>query len=281
MLMNPAGAAVADAPVLAPSAHALLKSLARAPAEVPAPEVRVALARILAGVGFVKARRTSRLLQFLVEKRLANAVRDINEYTIGIEVFERDPATFSPGEDPVVRVQVGRLREKLKLYYASVAPRPEIVFAIPTGSYMPVIERSRGGAEPCEPGGLLAIMPLAWIADDDATVAACAAFTRGLGEELTHRLFQQFGSKVVAPSFSCARQPDAAAPAPGRLGHVLEGSVRVDGELIRLSIRLVGAGDGAIAWSQQFDRGRAFTIAAQEELGYFVCAAVKRHFCRD
>lgn len=279
MLMSPPAAAAAAA-VLAPSAHALLKSVARAPAEVPAADVRDALARILAGVGFVKAHRTSRLLQFLVEKRLANAVRDINEYTIGIEVFERDPATFSPGEDPVVRVQVGRLREKLKLYYAAVAPRPEIVFAIPTGSYMPVIERSRGGGEASEPGGLLAITPLACIAEDDAC-AACAAFTRGLGEELTHRLFLQFGNKVVAPGFSSARQPGAAVPALARAGHVLEGSVRFDGELIRLSIRLVGASDGAIAWSQQFDRCRAFTIALQEELGYFVCAAVKRHFQHD
>jgi TolB-like protein len=278
MLMNAPGADAAI--VLAPPAQARVLSLARAPAEAPAADVRVALARLLAGVAFVKARRTSRLLQFLVERRLANAVRDINEYTIGIEVFERDPATFSPGEDPVVRVQVGRLREKLKLYYATVAPRPEIVFAIPTGSYMPVIEHSRGGVELSEPGRLLALMPLTCIADG-AAWSACAAFTRGLSEELTHLLFQQFGNKVVAPSFSNARQPDAAAPAAARLGHVLEGSVRVDGELIRLSIRLVGAGDGIIAWSQQFDRCRALTIALQEELGYFVCAAVKRHFCHD
>lgn len=270
MLMNASGADAA--PVLAPAAHALLKSLVRGPAEIPAAEARAALARVLAAAVFVKARRSSRLLQFLVEKRLANAVRDINEYTIAIEVFERNPATFSPGEDAVVRVHVGRLREKLKLYYATAGLRPEIAFSIPIGSYMPVIQRTSGGPAPDAAERLLAVVPLRCISGD----AAGAAFTQGLGEELTYRLFQAFGKRVVSPTFpraDAARSPAAAG------GHVLEGSVRVDGELIRVAIRLVDAADGAIAWSQQFDRCRALTIALEEELGDCVCAAVKRHLC--
>lgn len=272
MLMNASGADAA--PVLVPAAHALLKSLARGPAEIPAAEVRAALARVLAAVVFVKARRSSRLLQFLVEKRLANAVRDINEYTIAMEVFERNPATFSPGEDAVVRVQVGRLREKLKLYYATAGVRPEIAFSIPIGSYTPLIARNAAGTSPGAPERVLAVAPLRCISGD----AACAAFTQGLGEELTYRLYQAFGKRVLSPTFSlayAARRPAAAG------GHVLEGSVRVDGELIRVAIRLVDAADGAIAWSQQFDRCRAPTIALEEELGDCVCAALKRHLCLD
>jgi TolB-like protein len=279
MLMNaPVTGAVA---VLEPAAQALLKSLARGPAEIPAAEVRAALARTLAGAAFVRARRTSRLLQFLVEKRLANAVRDINEYTIGIEVFERDPATYSPGQDPVVRVQVGRLREKLKLYYATPGPRPDIAFSIPIGSYMPIIQRNHTGVEHFEPSHLLAIMPLACMAND----AACAAFTQGLGEELTYHLFQEFGSKLVAPAFPAAgarRKTDAAdAELQRSASHLIEGGVRLDGELIRVSIRLVDTAAGSIAWSQQFDRRRPFAIALQEELAFFICAELKHYFCLD
>lgn len=56
----------------------------------------------------------SRLLAYLVERAITDCARDTSEYAIGIGVFDRDPLHYSPGEDPVVRVQVGRLRTKLK-----------------------------------------------------------------------------------------------------------------------------------------------------------------------
>lgn len=278
MITNaPSSAAVA---MLDAAQHAMFKSLACGVVDdLPVAEVRAALARILADVEFIKARRTSRLLQFLVEKRLANAVRDTNEFTIAIEVFERDPATFNPGEDPVVRVQVGRLREKLKHYYATPGPHPEISFAIPIGSYMPVIRRERFDAAHCERSFRLAIMPLTCIASD----VACVSFTHGLGEELTYQLFQQFGDKVVSPRFAgdgalAATDHAGAVPAPS---HLLEGSVRVDSELIRVGIRVIDAGTGSIVWSQQADRHRSFSIPLQQELGFFICGAVKRYFHHD
>lgn len=279
MITNaPSSAAVA---MLDAAQHALFTGLACGVVDdIPAAEVRAALARILADVEFIKARRTSRLLQFLVEKRLANAVRDTNEFTIAIEVFERDPATFNPGEDPVVRVQVGRLREKLKHYYSTPGPHPEISFAIPIGSYMPVIRRERFGAAHCTRSFRLAILPLTCIASD----VACVAFTHGLGEELTYQLFQQFGDKIVSPriagdgAVAMHDHAGAGVPAPS---HLLEGSVRVDSELIRVGIRVIDAGTGSIVWSQQVDRHRSFSIPLQQELGFFICGAVKRYFHRD
>ncbi len=277
MITNaPSSAAVA---LLDAAQHAMFQSLACGVVDdIPVVEVRAALARILADAEFAKARRTSRLLQFLVEKRLANAVRDTHEFTIAIEVFERDPATFNPGEDPVVRVQVGRLREKLKHYYATPGPHPAISFAIPIGSYMPVIRRERFDAGHCARGFRLAIVPLTCIASD----VACVSFTHGLGEELTYQLFQQFGDKVVSPRFAgdgaMATDHAGAVPAPS---HVLEGSVRVDSELIRVGIRVIDAGTGSIVWSQQVDRHRSFSIPLQQELGFFICGAMKRYFHRD
>lgn len=265
--------------LLKPATQALIESLVRGPAEVPALEARQALARMLDSAAFVKARRTSRLLQFLIEKRLANAVRDVNEFTIGIEVFERDPATFSPGEDPVVRVQVGRLREKLRLYYATLGARAEIAFSIPVGAYMPVIQRRRGDSGGFSRSHLLSIAPLTWIGKDPAG----AAFTEGLCEELTQHLFHEFGDKIVSPTYSASYGPHRidAGSGTGQEGasHVLEGSVRVDGELTRVSMRLVDARAGSIAWLQHFDRHGALAISLQEELGFAVCCALKNYFC--
>ncbi|MEC5218929.1 hypothetical protein RCH09_003904 [Actimicrobium sp. GrIS 1.19] len=124
--------------------------------------VRAALAEILASAGFARAQRMQELLRFLVEKQMTGAVRETSEYAIGIEVFERDAATYSTCEDPIVRVQIGRLREKLRHYYATAGAQTTLRFAIPVGSYMPTIstvEAYRAGSADLggrqEPAGAL------------------------------------------------------------------------------------------------------------------------------
>jgi TolB-like protein len=245
------------------------------PDDIPAAEVRSALARVLGGAEFQKARRASRLLAFLVEKRLENAMRDTNEFTIGIEVFERDPATFDPGADPVVRVQVGRLRAKLRNYYAGPGALPAIAFSIPPGSYMPaILRRHDNGAQPGQHGDAgtlrLALRTLIGIPSGPA----CSAFADGLREELVYRLFQEFGTRLVAPMGSA----EASAPAPT---HVIEGSVRAEGERIRVGLRVIETATGVLAWSQQIDRTAPLSIGLQEELGHAVCRALTGHFLVD
>ena len=44
------------------------------------------------------------------------AGRSVKGYDVALEVFGR-PETFDPTVDPVVRVEAGRLREKLREYY--------------------------------------------------------------------------------------------------------------------------------------------------------------------
>jgi hypothetical protein len=83
-------------------------------------EAQTALQLVLASSLFNNAPRRSCLLKFLVEKALSGAVWNTKEYIIGIEVFDRDPSTYCTNDDPIVRVQVGRLRETLKIYYATI-----------------------------------------------------------------------------------------------------------------------------------------------------------------
>jgi hypothetical protein len=51
------------------------------------------------------------------------AGRNIKGYDVALEVFGR-PETFDPTVDPVVRVEAGRLREKLREYYGALAVLP-------------------------------------------------------------------------------------------------------------------------------------------------------------
>src|SRR5262245_7316247 len=74
------------------------------------------LEKILARLGFAHAERKSRFLRFTVENALAGRGDQIKEYLLGVEVFDRG-VSYNPQIDPIVRVEAGRVRSKLKEYY--------------------------------------------------------------------------------------------------------------------------------------------------------------------
>ncbi len=86
------------------------------------------------------------LLQYLAEKSFTHGADPIKEYTIGVEALGRSP-DFDPKADPIVRVQIHRLRQKLKEYYDSDGLHDYIIVEIPKGQYLPLFECS-GSAEP-------------------------------------------------------------------------------------------------------------------------------------
>jgi hypothetical protein len=77
------------------------------------------------------------LLQFLTEKTFTHGAEPIKEYTIGVEALGRPP-DFDPKADPIVRVQIHRLRQKLKEYYDSDGLHDYILIEIPKGQYLPI-----------------------------------------------------------------------------------------------------------------------------------------------
>ena len=89
---------------------------------------------ILASDAFRRARRSSRLLTALVGYSLQNRGDDLKEYTLGVEVFDRTPA-FDPRLDPIVRVEMGRLRKKLDDYYARDGAGRVIRIQVPLRRY--------------------------------------------------------------------------------------------------------------------------------------------------
>lgn len=105
-------------------------------AGMPAASVQEELQRILASPTFLNARRPSEFLRFIVEGTLAGQER-IKEYLIGVEVFDR-PQDYDPKDDPVVRIEAGRLRKKLAEYYAGPGANDTLIIDLPKGGYVPV-----------------------------------------------------------------------------------------------------------------------------------------------
>lgn len=98
-------------------------------------QVRAELERVLASRGFTTAGRQSRLLRHVVEKTLAGQGDQLKEYSVGMEVFDRDEK-YDPRIDSIVRVEAGRLRSRLDEYYAADGAGDPIRISLPRGAYV-------------------------------------------------------------------------------------------------------------------------------------------------
>ena len=71
--------------------------------------------RILNSEALRSSEGLRRLLRFLAEKAMASDADQLKEYTIGVDAFGK-PSSYDPRHDSTVRIQVGRLRQKLGEY---------------------------------------------------------------------------------------------------------------------------------------------------------------------
>jgi hypothetical protein len=106
------------------------------PDETTIPLIQTQLARILMSKRFKSTHRLSRFLGFAVSEALQGRHERLKEYVIGVEVFER-PETFDPRVDSIVRVEAGRLRAKMLMYYRTEGLEDEIFIQFNRGTYVP------------------------------------------------------------------------------------------------------------------------------------------------
>jgi TolB-like protein len=115
---------------------------------------------------------------------------------------------------------------------------------------------------------LLAVLPFEAIGTDTAQ----GYFTAGMTEEITGQL-----SKVSALRVLSRAATETYRTAPDRLPRlaremgvksVVEGSVRVAGERVRVGVRLTDAGTGQTVWSDQYDRELTDVFAVQSEVAH-------------
>jgi hypothetical protein len=105
-------------------------------ADVPSPlAVRDHLARLLASPSIASAERLSSLLRLIVEETLNGRQAQLKEMRIGLDVFGRRAESYDPAFDPIVRVQMGRLRSKLRAYYGGHGVSDRVRIDVPLGSW--------------------------------------------------------------------------------------------------------------------------------------------------
>ena len=101
--------------------------------------IRAYLTRLLSDPAFPASARRRKLLEYVVEQTLAGRANRLKAFDLAVAVLGRDER-FDPQNDPIVRIEVGRLRRDLEHYYADSGSRDPIRIAIPKGHYVPTFE---------------------------------------------------------------------------------------------------------------------------------------------
>ncbi len=121
------------------------------------------------------------------------------------------------------------------------------------------------------PDPIIAVLPL------EVAEAGATYFADGLADDLITRLGQTPGIKVLGRSAMRAYRGSSPATIAGELGArvVLTGSVRRDGDELRVTVELVDPKDGVQVWSQQFDRSVRNVFAVQSDIAEAVARALR------
>jgi TolB-like protein/Flp pilus assembly protein TadD len=106
-------------------------------------------------------------------------------------------------------------------------------------------------------------------------------FSDGLSEDLITALSQFPGLRVIGrtSSFKFRDSKDDSKTIGAKLAvaHLLEGSVRHAGGMVRVSAELIDASDGSTQWSERYDRPYKDLFGLQDDLTRAVGGALKAH----
>lgn len=258
---------------------------------VAAEAVRVELDRVLASRGFANAGRLSRLLRHVVEKTLAGEGDQLKEYSVGMEVFDRDEK-YDPRVDSIVRVEAGRLRSRLEEYYGADGAGDAVRISLPRGAYVAQFEdriaalvgaaappvsgatRGRGwpawafafgligvvtgmavwlGGSPASQGPpSVAVLAFEQYSASDEDGAMAAQLTDSVTAELARLGTVSVVSHTSAMQFAGERKPLRDIAAALNAGFIVEGSIENVGGDIRVMARVVNATTDRKMWVEEY-----------------------------
>ena len=102
--------------------------------------------RILQSETFRTSDALRRLLKFLLVKSLAGEADQLKEYSVAVDGLGR-PESFDPRHESIVRIHMGRLRQKLEEFYRTEGKDDLLIVHLPKGRFKLVYESRPSAAE--------------------------------------------------------------------------------------------------------------------------------------
>jgi TolB-like protein len=248
--------------------------------EVPTSAVREQLARILRAPAFQRSERLSRFLEYIVDRSLRGGEL-IREVDLALDVFGKR-GSFDSRTDPIVRVEARRLRKAIAAYYASDGYADPVFIAIPPRGYTPqfqhrqpgdqrppgVLKEPHGTIQTNASGPSIVVLPFINMTNEPERDVFCQGVTEELINALTHVEDFKVVSRTSAYQFKDKAIDLRKVGKDLGVQTIVEGSVRADGERLRVTAQLSSAADGFHLWSQTFDATLTDTFEVQERLAH-------------
>jgi TolB-like protein/DNA-binding winged helix-turn-helix (wHTH) protein/Tfp pilus assembly protein PilF len=121
----------------------------------------------------------------------------------------------------------------------------------------------------------IAVLPMA----NESGEASQQYFSDGISEDLVTALGQFPGLKVIgrrsAFQFRDSKEDSRSIGVKLGVAHLLEGSVRKSGDMIRVSVELIDTADGSTQWSERYDRPYRDLFALQDDITRAVAGALR------
>ncbi len=150
-------------------------------------KIIVQVDKIINSQKFNRSKTLCKFLQFIVSETLNGKENQLKEYTIGIKVLNKN-VTYSPQEDPSIRIHANRLRKFLVEYYEEDGRGDEIIISIPRGAYVPSFVINNSDSKIANIGfdikSKIALLPFNYFNTGDAEPRICYK----LHQEIIHEL---------------------------------------------------------------------------------------------
>jgi len=218
----------------------------------PSPEmIREHLEQVLDDSPFSRSPRLAAFLCFVVNEALAGRGSSLKQYAIGVGAFGRD-ASFDPEQDPVVRIQAGRVRRALDRYYRDEGRAAVMRITIPTGTYKPSFAwtirsavRTRSDVPPA-----IAVQPLRNATGD----ASLDYYAIGFSEELSLAVTRTSVLRVMSDDHGSSRDR-LVAKEDSCVAYAVTGTLHEKSDdRLRLTVKLHDTASREQLWIDVFDR---------------------------
>ncbi len=245
----------------------------------PLADIQEHVARITASSGFSNSERLRELLRYTVTEALEGRGASLKESVLGVTVFGRKPGYDSDAKS-IVRVEFARLRKKLEQYYEGEGSHESWRILFPKGSYAPEFVRAESAASTAFAGSVV-VLPFTCPGSDPDD----EYFADGLTDELITALTRVPGLKIVARTSSFifkGRSGDIRGiGAKLQVDAAIEGSLRRQGDLLRIHVQLVNTRDGCYLWARKYERHLTGVFQLQEEIARAIVAELKMELPRQ
>ncbi|KKX23867.1 hypothetical protein [Rhizobium sp. LC145] len=108
--------------------------------DVSVAEAKRELTRLLSDGRFHATDRQKAILVYLAERKFAGCEAGTKAFAIAVDVLGRT-SSFDSAVDPIVRIEIGRLRSSLENYYEAYGQSPGTRIEVPRGRYVSIFTR--------------------------------------------------------------------------------------------------------------------------------------------